>query len=537
VLILPIIVVPFLCLVFFTLGGGHGAGAASGLGMLGLNTELPKARFDPKQAFLDKLAVYEKADHDSLRKKEWQRQDPYRRDSTARKGSVPVAAGGFGGVAGGTVGGGGSGAFRGVVGGARALPVLGPAVADPKADAVLAQLAALKSSLAQPQAGVSRAVAMAPRAEKVPLRDARTFQDGLSSADVLVSNDPKLGQLNTLLDKVIRIQHPEEGRKPVHESFVRSVDEVLPADSGVNTIAAVLPDDQTLTAGTTIALRITDSIRVDGVVLPGGQLVYGVVSINNDRLLVHVGSLRQDRNLFATDLQVYDLDGLPGIHIPGVLSRDVAKQSADQGVNSLALLNTDPTLAAQAASAGIQTVKTFVGRKVRQVRVSVRAGYQVLLRDEYAKHIAQAVSCGPSGSEEGPRPPGFDPGGQILSRCRVEGVELALRTICLSGGRLWFGLEWNNRSPIAFTPAYTRWFIRDRRRFRRTAEQELAVEPIGGSQPAVVDGDSTKVGWTGFIPFALPADKTFVVEAGEKNGGRVLTLVVDHREILKAKKL
>jgi hypothetical protein len=504
-LLLPAIVIPFLCLIFFTLGGGRGAGAAIGSLVLGLNTELPKPRFDPKQAFLNKLGIYEKANHDSLQKKEWQQQDPYRRDSNVAKASAPMAASA-----------------------ARTLPAVGPPITNPQADEVLAKLAKLKQSLSQSQPATQQ-LSLPPTLRRMAPSAADLSRDSLTTTD------PKLGQINTLLDKVIRIQHPEEGHKPTPETGNRRVDEVLPADSSVNTISAVLPDDQTLTAGTTIALRITDSIRVNGLVLPGGQLVYGIVSINNDRLLVHVTSLREDRNLFTTDLQVYDLDGLPGIHIPGVLSRDVAKQSADQGVNSLELLNTDPTIAAQAASAGIQTVKTFVGRKVRQVRVSVRAGYQVLLRDARAKSIAQAGSLLHKTPSDGLRPPGFVPGGQILSRCHVEGVELALRAICLSQGHLWFGLEWANRSPIAYTPAYVRWFIRDRRRFRRTAEQELALEPVGGLPPATVQGDSTRSCWTGFVPFALARDKELVVEAGEKGGGRVLLLVIDHKQILHAK--
>jgi hypothetical protein len=102
-------------------------------------------------------------------------------------------------------------------------------------------------------------------------------------------------------------------------------------------IAAVIPTDQTLVTGGTISLRLSQDVLIHGVMIPRGQLVYGVVSISNDRMLVHIRSLRDGRNLYNTDLQVYDLDGLPGIHIPGMLSQDVAKQSADESVNGLNL--------------------------------------------------------------------------------------------------------------------------------------------------------------------------------------------------------
>jgi len=351
------------------------------------------------------------------------------------------------------------------------------------------------------------------------------------------TGDARVGQLNSMLDKVIRIQHPEEGRQKALAGL--NVDEVLPADSGVNTIAAVVASDQTLTVGATVALRIVDSIRVNGRLLPAGQLVYGTVTINNDRMLVHVGSLREDRNLFVTDLQVYDLDGIAGIHIPGVLSRDVAKQSADQGVSSLNVLEADPSLGAQAANAGFQTVKTFVGRKVKEVRVSVRAGYQVLLRDAHpaAARRRTGVAAGPadSGAAISTLPPGIVPDGPVIAHCRAEGVRLRLRGLWLAEGRLWFGLEWENRGAIGFKAAYARWFIRDRRQVRRTAMQEVPLEPLGGSEPEDVAADSVVHSWTAFAPFSLAEDKELVLEVAEKGGGRVLELVIKHQELLKAK--
>jgi hypothetical protein len=41
----------------------------------------------------------------------------------------------------------------------------------------------------------------------------------------------------------------------------------------------------------------------------------------------------------------------------------------------------DPSVSAQVAGAGITAAKGLFGRKVKQVRVKVKAGYQLLLRD------------------------------------------------------------------------------------------------------------------------------------------------------------
>ena len=76
------------------------------------------------------------------------------------------------------------------------------------------------------------------------------------------------------------------------------------------------------------------------------------------------------------------MDGLDGIYIPGAITRDVAKQSADRAVQGIGFTALEPSLKVQAASAGIEAAKTLFSRKAKLIKVMVKAGYQVLLRDE-----------------------------------------------------------------------------------------------------------------------------------------------------------
>ena len=66
-----------------------------------------------------------------------------------------------------------------------------------------------------------------------------------------------------------------------------------------------------------------------------GNFVFGTAQLNDERLEINISSIRSGNNLFPVKLDVYDMDGLAGIYIPGAISRDVAKQSAD---NSLQLM-------------------------------------------------------------------------------------------------------------------------------------------------------------------------------------------------------
>ncbi|MEI9808557.1 MAG: hypothetical protein WDO16_12190 [Bacteroidota bacterium] len=58
------------------------------------------------------------------------------------------------------------------------------------------------------------------------------------------------------------------------------------------------------------------------------------------------------------------------------------KQSADQTIQSLELASLDPSLKVQAANAGIQTAKSLLTKRTKLVKVTVKAGYQVLLKDD-----------------------------------------------------------------------------------------------------------------------------------------------------------
>lgn len=424
----------------------------------GLNTELPKASLPPKQSILDKLTSYERAREDSNHRKQEQQRD-------VLSLAPPIATG------------------------RDSLPYK-----DDKSSQLLAQLNQLQHALEQP----------------APVHHPIT------------EPDPQLERLNSMLDKVLRIQHPTLQTTPPPP--VNPKDEVTPADSTTNTIAVSIPEKQVLTAGVTIGLRLEDDVHIGKTIVPRGGLVYGTVSINNDRMLVHVTAIRSERNIYPTDLTAYDLDGLAGIHIPGQLSRDVAKQSADQGLSGLNLMTYDPSLGAQAANAGIQTAKSLFSRKVRQVRITVPAGYQLLLRNPGNNHSTEFPGAKPGVLL--PRPPGFVPGGPILKKCTAEAMELGLLDICLKDDVLWFALFTHNSSAITYIPEYIRWFIRDRRVLRRTAVQEVALTPVYTSSAAAVASDSSVVSWTGFRPFALTRDKELVIEMGEKGGGRILQLVL-----------
>ena len=124
---------------------------------------------------------------------------------------------------------------------------------------------------------------------------------------------------------------------------------------------------------------------VNGTLIPRNSFVYGSCNVDGERLKISITGIRFNNSLFPVSLTVYDLDALEGVRVPGAIGRDAGKEGADRAVQSMQLMSLDPSLGAQAASAGLEAVKGFAGKKVKLVRVTVKAGYPMLLMDGKAK--------------------------------------------------------------------------------------------------------------------------------------------------------
>ena len=240
------------------------------------------------------------------------------------------------------------------------------------------------------------------------------------------AGDPEMQQINGMLEKILDIQHPErineklkqesqqhkdlafpvltsndadnisllqsknasfkassQNNQPTQNNAFFSLDSKTSADETTqNVIDAEIPETQIVVSGATVRLRVNNDVYINGILVPKGQFVFGMAALNGERLTIEIKTIRYQNNILPIALSVYDMDGMEGIYMPGAISRDVAKQSADQAIQGMNIATLDPSIGAQAASAGIQAAKSLIGKKTKLVKVTIKAGYRVLLRDE-----------------------------------------------------------------------------------------------------------------------------------------------------------
>jgi len=405
-MVLPLLVIPFLIIFFVALGGGKGNSAVDPAlqKQAGFNTKLPDAHFK-KGKEKNKLSLYEDMGKDSDKIRSAMKNDPYYKlenhadDLAQHKTNEPE-----------NIFQKSASKFKQVDFANKPLnSLLSNNTTDANEKKVMDKLAQLKTELKKKTENAPfdysayNSHASNPDIEKLQRMVVAMKQNSNNNP-----GDPELNQINGLLEKLMNVQHPErlqdsmkrlsEKNKPQSFSvelsnntdtsengFYGLSEETANDNKKSNAIEAVIEEDQTLVSGSVIKLRLLQDIYIKGMRIAKGQLVYGISSLSNERLKITINSVRFNDNILAVSLEVFNLDGLAGIYVPGSISRDVGKESADEAISGIGLTTFDPSLGAQAASAGIQAVKTLMSRKIKQVRVSVKGGYKVLLKDNNQK--------------------------------------------------------------------------------------------------------------------------------------------------------
>lgn len=170
--------------------------------------------------------------------------------------------------------------------------------------------------------------------------------------------------------------------KPRNMSFLTATAEER--GEAKNTIAACVHDDQTLIDGQSVRLRLLEQMKAGKMVVPRNTIITGAVKIQGERLEITINSLEYGGTILPVDLLVYDTDGQQGIFIPGSMEMNAIKEVAGNlGSNagtSISLTGSpQQQLAADMGRGIIQGATQFFSKKMKVVKVNLKAGYKLML--------------------------------------------------------------------------------------------------------------------------------------------------------------
>ena len=168
---------------------------------------------------------------------------------------------------------------------------------------------------------------------------------------------------------------------------LQSFNTAVGAGGGVsrkNTISASVYGYQTVTDGQTVRLRLLEPMAVDERIIPKNSIIVGSTKVQGERLCITITSIENGRMIIPVELSVYDTDGQEGIFIPNSMEASAAKEvAANMGGSMGSSINISSDAKAQLVSdlgkGLIQGTSQYVDKKMRMVKVHLKAGYQVLL--------------------------------------------------------------------------------------------------------------------------------------------------------------
>ncbi|SIN78169.1 conjugative transposon protein TraM [Chitinophaga niabensis] len=408
---LPVLVIPFLTLLFWALGGGTGNNVVAQAPITkGIKTELPVVNI--KQDPANKMSYYDLANADSLANNELKKNDPYYQGnaSTGIADQLNI----YGrinqpGINTSSFGGNGFNANEAAIyqrvndiNTALNQPAMQPSVPFNQGMNPYAGQGATKADLDR----LEQMMKMMESGERKP--------------------DAEMQEVNTMLERIMDIQNPGVAQEKIRAASKKKKEQVFPVSAESrpepvallkteasahneasaegffslkprksneefpsNTIKAVVHGTQTLLSGAELKMRLLKPAFINGVKIPKDNIITGIATLNGERLMVSVEQIQYGDHLFPVSLSVFDLSGLEGIRIEGAMSRDVATQSGAGALQGINLPMLEPSIAAQAASAGIEFTKGLIGKKSKLIPFTVKAGHKILLKDENQRSEVQ----------------------------------------------------------------------------------------------------------------------------------------------------
>ena len=156
---------------------------------------------------------------------------------------------------------------------------------------------------------------------------------------------------------------------------------------GRNTIAACIHQDQTLTDGQAVKLRLLEPMQAASIVVPKNTLVAGTAKVQGERLDILVSSIEYAGNIIPVELAVFDTDGQKGLSVPSSMEQEAfneAMANIGSGLGtSISFAQSAGLQVAMDVTRGLlQGTSGYLAKKFRTVKVKLKAGYKVML---YAK--------------------------------------------------------------------------------------------------------------------------------------------------------
>ena len=156
-------------------------------------------------------------------------------------------------------------------------------------------------------------------------------------------------------------------------------------------ISAVIDENITGYAGSRLRLRLLEDVRAGHVLIAKGTYLYAQISgFSEQRVTLTITSILFNSKIVPVKLDVYDLDGLPGLYVPASSFREFTK---DLGGNTIQGVTIDGSSGNQflmsSASKIFQSTSSAIADLIRKNKARLKYNSYIYLIDTDALQNAQ----------------------------------------------------------------------------------------------------------------------------------------------------
>ncbi len=154
---------------------------------------------------------------------------------------------------------------------------------------------------------------------------------GIEELDKVFRQNSRLAKqndsLNIRLNEISVKNEKLEAEKNKHATLEKGGKSGFkPKDTAVPVIEAEVYETTTVLTGNRLKLRLLEEAWLNGVKIPANTFLYGICEVTNERLQIEVMQIPVGEKFVPVEVTVCDLDGLPGLYVPDNASRKVAKE-------------------------------------------------------------------------------------------------------------------------------------------------------------------------------------------------------------------
>lgn len=202
------------------------------------------------------------------------------------------------------------------------------------------------------------------------------------------ANDPeyRAQQKAALKQGTALVESPKERVLPVSRTDVnRSAFNTVMPERQEPMITAIVDEDITGRSGSRLRIRLLDDMMVGSFLVKRGSYLYAQISgFSGQRVSLTINSILQGGQILPVKLEVYDNDGLAGLYVPASAFRDFTKElggGTAQGINIQQQAENNSQLVMGMLQRMFQSTSSAVSKMLRSNKAKIKYNTIVYLID------------------------------------------------------------------------------------------------------------------------------------------------------------